>query len=83
MRITVRFFAVVRDRAGVAQIVVHAEPGATVATVVGSIATQFPAIAEVLPRVAFAVNQTYMDRATFLHDGDELALIPPVSGGCG
>ena len=42
---------------------------------------KIPAIADYLSRVAFAVNQTYVDRSTILHDGDELAVIPPVSGG--
>jgi molybdopterin converting factor small subunit len=31
--------------------------------------------------ISFAVNQEYVGRATVLHDGDEVALIPPVSGG--
>ena len=34
-----------------------------------------------IPRIGFAINQMYVNRATVLHDGDELALIPPVSGG--
>ena len=40
-----------------------------------------PSIAKHLPRIAYAVNQEYRSKDTVLRDGDEIALIPPVSGG--
>jgi molybdopterin converting factor small subunit len=43
---------------------------------------RLPAIAELLDRAAFAVNQEYAGRDAVLKDGDELAVIPAVSGGC-
>ena len=81
MRITVRFFALVRDRAGFSQTEIVIEPGTTVAAAVEIIGQQFPELSSILPRIACAVNQSYVDRTTPLCDGDELALIPPVSGG--
>ena len=81
MHITVRFFALVRDRAGVSQTELNLDAGASVATAVELIGEQFPQVKSILPRIAFAVNQSYVDRATVLESGDELALIPPVSGG--
>ncbi len=81
MRITVRFFALVRDRAGVGQIDLEIEEGATVAKAGELIGRRFADLSALLPRIAFAVNQSYVDRSALLHDGDELALIPPVSGG--
>jgi molybdopterin converting factor subunit 1 len=79
--ITVKLFALLRDRAGVADLALDLPPAATVAVAVDGLAERFPSIAAMLPRTAFAVNREYVDRSTELHDGDELALIPPVSGG--
>lgn len=81
MRITVRFFALIHDRAGVSQIDLALEPDATVESAARVIGERFPGIAAMLPRIGYAVNQSYVDRTQRLCDGDELALIPPVSGG--
>jgi molybdopterin converting factor subunit 1 len=81
MHITVRFFALARDRAGVSQIELDFPPGASVANAAQRIAELFPELNALLPRIAFAVNQSYVDRSSVLRSGDELALIPPVSGG--
>jgi molybdopterin converting factor subunit 1 len=81
MRITVRFFALIRDRAGVPQIELNLPAEVSAANAVEAIGQQFPQLLPLLPRVACAVNQAYAHRDTMLHDGDELALIPPVSGG--
>jgi molybdopterin converting factor subunit 1 len=81
MTITVKLFALLRDRAGVAEASLELPAGATVATAAERLAERFPAIAALLPRVAFAVNREYVPRSTELHDGDEMAVIPAVSGG--
>ncbi len=81
MRITVRFFALLRDRAGVGQVELTLEEGATVAVAAELVGRQFTNLAALLPRIAYAINQSYVDRSARLCDGDELALIPPVSGG--
>ncbi len=79
--ITVRFFAVLRDRAGTDLLEVSFPPGTDVAGVIEEVAARFPAIASLLVSVAPAVNREYVPRTHTLRDGDELALIPPVSGG--
>jgi molybdopterin converting factor subunit 1 len=81
MRVKVKLFAVLRERAGTSDASLELAAGASVADASAALAKQVPAIAGHLSHVAFAVNQSYVDRGAILHDGDELALIPPVSGG--
>ena len=81
MTIKLKFFAILHDLAGVREGTLELPEGSTVAIASDIIARQFPAIAKHLPRIAFAVNQEYRDREAVLKDGDEIALIPPVSGG--
>lgn len=81
MRIRVRFFAVLRDLAGVAEMPLDLPDAATIATAVGLLRERLPSLQSYLPRAAFAVNRTIATAAIALHDGDELAILPPVSGG--
>ena len=81
MRINVKLFAVLRERAGTERVDLDLEPGATVAAAAEQIGQRLPSIRPLLPRVAFAVNRAYAKLDTTLADNDELALIPPVSGG--
>ena len=81
--IRVRFFAIIRDRAGGGETTLELQEGATVADAESALAGRFPAIAGFLGRAAFAVNQAYAPKDMVLRDGDELAVIPPVSGGSG
>jgi MoaE-MoaD fusion protein len=75
MRITVRLFAVLRERAGRDTLELDLADGATVRDAI--------AAADVPDglSVVMAVNRSYADADAPLHAGDELALIPPVSGG--
>jgi molybdopterin synthase catalytic subunit len=81
MTITVKLFAVVRERAGVAELRLDLPHRATVRAAAEALAEKLPAIRELLPRAAFAVNREYFGHDEPLNDGDELAVIPPVSGG--
>ena len=81
MRITVRFFAVVREKAGVAQAELELPEGATAGEAAERAAKAYPAVAAHLAKVALAVNREYADPGRNLREGDELALIPAVSGG--
>jgi molybdopterin converting factor subunit 1 len=81
MRIEVRFFAIARDLAATAQDALQLPSGATVQDAADELARRFPNLAPSLARVRFAVNQNYVDRTSVLVDRDELAVIPPVSGG--
>lgn len=81
MTIRVRLFAILRDRAGAAETSLDLPPGSTVAQALAPLLGQLPSLGPDLPRCGYAVNHAYVPPHTVLHDGDELALIPPVSGG--
>ena len=81
MRIKVKLFAILRDRAGTSDLSLDLPPDSVTSVALESIALQHPGIRALLPRAAVAINREYASRDTTLNDGDELALIPPVSGG--
>lgn len=76
MRIVVALYAVLRERAGVREVELDLPDGACVADALGAL----DAIAGGVP-VVLAVNRRYAGADERLHEGDEVALIPPVSGG--
>ena len=76
MQIRVRLFAGLRERAGTGQLELELPEGA----VVGDALERMSALTEGVP-VVMAVNHEYADSDAPLHGGDEVALIPPVSGG--
>lgn len=82
MTVTVRLFAVFRERVGSDSIEVELDDGATVAEALERLAER-PELGDLLERmpVRMAVNRDYADADTALAPGDELALVPPVSGG--
>ena len=78
MRIRVRLFAGLREQAGFGERELEVEAGASAGDVARGIeGIQLP------DGLLLAVNRSYVDAAHVLADGDELALIPPVSGGAG
>ena len=81
MTIMVKLFAVLRDKAGVAELRLALPEGASVSDAMELVLGRYPALAPFANRVACAVNLVRVDRQTVLNDGDELALLPPVSGG--
>jgi molybdopterin converting factor subunit 1 len=81
MRINIRLFAVLRERVGMGELWLDLPTGATVTDASEALANRFPKLRGSLTRTAFAVNRSYVDAGVVLSDGDELALIPPVSGG--
>jgi molybdopterin converting factor subunit 1 len=81
MTVTIRLFAILRDKAGVAEMPLKVSEGATVAEAMELILRQHPELTPIAKRVAFAVNLTRVHAEMVLKDGDELALLPPVSGG--
>lgn len=81
MRIKVRFFASLRERLGKSEETREVPPGATVATVWALLVQEHPELAAVERAIAFAVAHEYVDKDHPLQDNDELAFIPPVSGG--
>ena len=81
MQITVRFFAILRERAGVSETQLELPTKSDVAGAVELLSSRFPALRDDLKRVAYALNRAYVRGDATLNEGDELALIPPVSGG--
>ena len=81
MLVHVHLFALLRDRAGIGELKLPLPDGATVESAVESLMRQYPAMQGAVSKVCYAVNREYANGQTPLNDGDELALIPPVSGG--
>ena len=81
MRVTVRLFARLRELAGRGEIERDVPPGATVRQVWESLLAEHPAIAPYAESMSCAVNADYARMTTAVKDGDEVAFLPPVSGG--
>ena len=82
MEVSVRLFAVLRERAGRDSVELALADGATVADALEALGTE-AGLHELLARlpVRMAVNRAYASPDTELAEGDELALVPPISGG--
>ncbi len=81
MQVSIRFFAGHRDIVGTTTLTVTLDQGATVATLWQRLVTEYPRLSGYTGRLLYAVNQEFADLSTQLHDGDEVAYLPPVSGG--
>ena len=81
MRVTVRLFARLRDLAGTGELVREVPDTATVQTVWTALTSEVPSLAQYEGSMSVAVNAEYARMAAALHDGDEVAFLPPVSGG--
>jgi molybdopterin converting factor subunit 1 len=81
MNLTVHLFARARELAGAELIAVELPPGSTVAALHAALAALFPAMGTLLERSVIAVNHDTADAGRVIDDGDEVAVIPPVSGG--
>lgn len=78
--VTVRLFAAAAEAAGTRQIAGD-WAGRSVAEVLAELSATHPGLARLTPSLAVAVNRDYVGPDYILADGDEVALIPPVSGG--
>lgn len=81
IRITVRFFASLRQAVGTDHLERQVPEGSTVAGLMAGLADEFPAVPVAAGTVYAAVNKSYAGRDVELREGDEVALFPPVSGG--
>jgi molybdopterin converting factor subunit 1 len=81
MRVTVRMFALARDRAGRTAVELELAEPATVADLKRALAAAVPDLAPLVPNLMIAVNAEYAGDAQAIEPGAELAAIPPVSGG--
>lgn len=80
MKVEVLLFASYREKAGVGRLALELRDGATVGDLAEAARAKFPGLPEP-SRIVVAVNNEYQEHGFVLSDGDEAALIPPVSGG--
>ena len=83
VRIRVRLFAIQRELAGTREVALELPEGADVEAAWLALVDRHPVLAPGRPSVRFARNGDYAESTTPLTDGDEVAMIPPVSGGSG
>jgi MoaE-MoaD fusion protein len=83
MKVTVKLFARLRELAGTATLERHLADGATIANLRQGLQADFPRLAEAMAQTIVSVNHEFAEAGTSLHEGDEVAIFPPVSGGSG
>ena len=81
IRIRVRLFAVQRELAGRREVALELTPPATIEDAWSALIALYPVLAPGRPAIRFARNAAYAPAGAPLSDGDEVAMIPPVSGG--
>jgi len=81
MQVQVTFYGVLQQIIGARRLTLELPAGADVGALADALVGQYPALAERLPTVAFAVGDALVDRRHTLHPDDHVALLPPVSGG--
>ncbi len=81
MELTVRLFALYRERAGVREFSLELPIGATVADLTDAVRLLYPRLAPPEVKIVVAVNTDYAEPEDVLNSGDDVYLIPPVSGG--
>jgi molybdopterin converting factor subunit 1 len=81
VRVTVRLFARLRELAGAGELTREIAPQATIADVWADLVGDWPALAPYTRSISAARNEDYAPMDTAVADGDEVAFLPPVSGG--
>jgi len=81
MQVRVFYMGMLRDIAGCGHEVVSLADGSRLSDLYAELERRFPKLQEFRNSLALALNQEYAAAAAELHDNDEVALIPPVSGG--
>jgi len=79
MKIKIKLFASCREIAGTNELELQAKKGETVSGIMAALRQRFPRLS--LADIMVAVNQEFAPSDYILKDGDEIALLPPVSGG--
>jgi molybdopterin converting factor subunit 1 len=81
MRVTVRLFARLRDLTGAGELIREIPEPATAHAVWNALVAEWPALREYEKTMSVAVNAEYSRMMATVTDGDEVAFLPPVSGG--
>jgi molybdenum cofactor cytidylyltransferase len=83
MEVTVRLFALAKERARRSEVTIELASGSTVGDLRTALADRLPALAPLIPSALIAINEEYASEGTPILPGSRLAMIPPVSGGDG
>ena len=81
MQITVKLFALMREKAGTDTVALDIPEGAKLAQAVAVLVHHYPVLEPYMANTRFSLQMDFVGPETSLAAGDELALIPPVSGG--
>ena len=81
MELTVRLYALYRERAGTKEFSLQLPADATVADLTDAVRLRYPRLAPPDVKIVVAVNADYAEPEYVLNAGDDVCLIPPVSGG--
>jgi len=81
VHVTVRLFARLRELAGASELPREVPDGGTALDVWNGLTREFPALADYTKAISVAVNEEYSRLTVSVHDGDDIAFLPPVSGG--
>ena len=81
VRVKVLFFGMLRDIAGLAEECIEVDEGERLGSIFDRYAQRFPRMEKMASSIVLARNQQFCDRSSPASDGDEIAFLPPVSGG--
>lgn len=81
MKVKVKFFAILKEKAGAAEITKEIKEGSTVTDLWQALQSDYPKLPSSGIRLLYAVNQSYVRGDHVLKEGDEVVFVPPVSGG--
>jgi len=81
MTVTLKFYGQLRDITKQTETQIQVKEHATVSDLAETLAQKFPKLREHLQTVSFAVDSEYAPKETVLKEGNEVGVLPPISGG--
>lgn len=81
IKVKVKFFAAPREALGSDEMELELPAGSTVDDLIDTLQERYPVLEAYTRFLSVAVNRAYVGMRTELHDGDEIACLPPVGGG--